>query len=142
MIKHLTLAKIITAGLMLSACASQADYFEPKSEYPNDPWVKGYSDPDDCLGGEKLAARRFFLPEYPTRAYNSGWQGWVIIRLDVTAEGLTENVRVERSVPVGRFDKTAKSAVRDWEFEPPEDGRLDNCRVLIRFKLGAVSLGG
>lgn len=129
-------------ALILSGCASQADYFVPKSEYPVDPWVKGYSNPDDCLGGEKLAARKFYLPEYPRRAYNSGWQGWVIMRLDVNASGETENVRVERSVPSGRFDGAAKSAVKEWLFEPPADGPLNNCRVLIRFKLGAVSLGG
>lgn len=134
--------KLFLTALIFSSCASQDDYFVPKSEYPNDPWVKGYSDPDDCLGGEKLAARKFFLPEYPARAFNSGRQGWVIVRLDVTAEGETEKVRIERDVPLGRFDRTAKSAVEDWQFEPPVDGALNNCRVLIRFKLGAVSLGG
>lgn len=132
----------ILSLLLLSACATSDDYFDPKSEYPVDPWVKGYSDPDDCLGGERLAARNFFLPEYPRRAYNSGWQGWVILRLDVNASGETENVKVERSVPGGRFDSAAKNAVREWSFEPPEDGPMFNCRVLIRFKLGAVSLGG
>lgn len=133
---------LLMIALLLSACASRAEYFEPKSEYPNDPWVKGYSDPDDCLGGEKLAAKRFFLPEYPKGAFNSGRQGWVIVRLDVTAAGETENVRIERSVPGGRFDGAAKSAVRDWQFKPPEEGALENCRVLIRFKLGGVTLGG
>lgn len=133
---------LIAVTLLLSSCASRAEYFEPKSEYPIDPWVKGYSDPDDCLGGEKLAAKRFFLPEYPKGAFNSGWQGWVIVRLDVNSAGETENVRIERSVPAGRFDKPAKTAVKDWLFKPPEGGPLDNCRVLIRFKLGGVTLGG
>ena len=127
---------------ILSACATQAEYFEPKSEYPVDPWVKGYSDPDDCLGGEKLAARQFFLPDYPRRAYNSGRQGWVILRLDVNAQGETQNVSIERSVPGGSFDGAAKSAAREWLFEPPVDGPMSNCRVLMRFKLGAVSIGG
>ncbi len=132
----------VTALVLLSACASKADYFVPKSEYPVDPWVKGYSNPDDCLGGEKLAARKFFLPEYPRSEFNGGWQGWVILRLDVNAEGYTENVAVERSVPKGRFDRTARRAVEGWIFEPPVDGPMANCRVLIRFKLGGVSLGG
>ncbi len=133
---------ILLPLIFLAACASQDKFFEPKSEYPVDPWVKGYSDPDDCLGGEKLAAKKFFLPEYPRGAFNSGRQGWVILRLDVNANGITENVKVERSVPKGRFSKGARRAVEDWVFEPPVDGPMSNCRVLLRFKLGAVSLGG
>lgn len=131
----------VLSALTLSACASQKEYFVPKSSYPVDPWVKGYSNPDDCLGGEKLAAREFFLPDYPKGAYNSGRQGWVILRLDVSASGETENVDIERSVPGGKFDRAARRAVEDWTFQPPVDGPMQNCRVLIRFKLGAVSLG-
>jgi len=134
-------AGFIFALLALSACATQDEYFTPKSEYPPDPWVRGYSDPNDCLGGEKLAAKNFFLPDYPRRSFNSGRQGWVIVRLDVNAAGETENVDVERSVPGGPFDGAAVGAVKDWQFEPPEDGPLQDCRVLIRFKLGGVSLG-
>ncbi len=133
---------LILTALSISACATKSDYFEPKSEYPVDPWIKGYSNPDDCLGGEKLAARKFFLPDYPRRAYNTGRQGWVILRLDVEANGETENVSIERSVPGGSFDSAAKSAAREWQFEPPADGPMRNCRVLMRFKLGAVSIGG
>ncbi len=133
---------VMMVSVLFWGCASKADYFVPKSEYPVDPWVKGYSNPDDCLGGEKLAARKFFLPEYPKSEFNAGWQGWVILRLDVNADGNTENVKVERSVPGGRFDRSARRAVEGWVFEPPVDGAMANCRVLIRFKLGGVSLGG
>jgi len=131
----------LLALILLAGCKTK-QYFDPKSEYPVDPWVKGYSNPDDCLGGEQLAARNFFLPEYPRRAFNSGRQGWVIVKLDVTAAGETENVDVERSVPVGTFDGAARGAVEDWQFQPPADGPMTSCRVLIRFKLGGVSLGG
>ena len=127
--------------LILSACSTN-QYFDPKSEYPPDPWVKGYSNPDDCLGGEQLAARQFKLPDYPRRAYNTGRQGWAIIRLDVNNAGETENVDVERSVPAGLFESTARRAVEDWAFEPPAKGAMKSCRVLLRFKLGGVSLGG
>jgi TonB family protein len=114
----------------------------PQSQYPTDPWVKGYSNPDDCLGGEKLAAIDFSLPEYPARPYRSGRQGWVIIRLDVNATGQTENVRIERSVPDGMFDGASEKAVEAWTFQPPEEGGLQNCRVLLRYRAGKVTLGG
>jgi len=122
-------------------CATK-DVFKPKSNYPPDPWVKGYSNPDDCLGGEKLAAREFALPKYPRRPFNSGRQGWVIMKLDVNASGITENVEVERSVPDGLFEGVSREAVNNWTFQPPKDGALRNCRVLIRFRAGDVTLGG
>ncbi len=123
----------------LTGCASKP--FFPKSYYPPDPWVKGYADPDDCIGGEKLAAVNFKLPDYPSKAYRTGRQGWVILRLDVDANGQTQNVRVERSLPTGLFDNNAKSAAKQWLFRPPTEP-LNNCRVLIRYQLGKVSLGG
>ncbi len=129
------------SGVVLMACATH-DNFNPKSQYPPDPWVKGYSNPDDCLGGEKLAALNFELPTYPRRAFNTGRQGWVIMRLDVNGGGQTENVVVERSLPEGLFEGASVGAVEDWTFQPPEAGALRNCRVLLRYRSGIVSLGG
>ncbi|MCF6220451.1 MAG: energy transducer TonB [Robiginitomaculum sp.] len=124
---------------LLSGCASKP--FMPKSDYPPDPWVKGYANPDDCIGGEKLAAINFELPSYPRRAFRTGRQGWVILRLDVDASGATQNVRVERSLPAGMFGGNTKAAAKKWQFHPPAEP-LKHCRVLIRYQLGGVSLGG
>lgn len=124
----------------LCACSSST-IFMPKSAYPPDPWVKGYSDPDDCLGGEQLAAVKFDLPAYPKGSFRSGQQGWTIVRLDVSGQGATENVRIERSVPAGQFDKASREAVEDWVFRPPAEALL-NCRVLLRYRAGETSLGG
>jgi len=129
---------IITLGLV--GCAS-ASVFTPRSAYPPDPWVKGYSDPDDCIGGEDLAALKFDMPSYPKKAFRNGLQGWTIIRLDVASDGATENVRIERSVPSGTFDKASVSAVTAWQFRPPETP-LSNCRVLLRYQSGQASIGG
>lgn len=134
-------ACVLAIAVTLMGCATK-DVFKPRSQYPPDPWVKGYSNSDDCLGGEKLAAREFALPEYPRRPFNSGRQGWVIMKLDVNASGLTENVEVERSVPDGLFEGVSRDAVKDWTFQPPKDGALRNCRVLLRFRAGDVTLGG
>ena len=131
----------LVAVIALSACATK-DVFTPRSAYPPDPWVKGYSNPDDCLGGEKLAAINFELPKYPKRSFNSGRQGWVIVKLDVNAAGQTENIDIERSVPDGLFEGVSRDAVKRWSFRPPKDGALQNCRVLLRFRAGDVTLGG
>ena len=133
-------ATMLTVSIGLSACATQ-DVFKPRSQYPTDPWVKGYSNPDDCLGGEKLAARNFALPSYPSRAFNKGRQGWVIMRLDVSASGETENVEVERSLPDGLFENASMKAVQNWTFRPPQGGALMNCRVFLRYRSGTVALG-
>lgn len=128
----------LAAGL--SACGSTS-VFTPRSAYPPDPWVKGYSDPDDCIGGEALAAVNFEMPDYPKSAFRNGRQGWTIMRLDVGADGGTKNVRVERSIPSGTFDKASLKAVEEWQFRPPETP-LSNCRVLLRYRAGEASLGG
>ena len=130
----------LICALALTACGSTS-VFSPRSAYPADPWVKGYSDPDDCIGGEALAAIKFDMPSYPKRAFRNGLQGWTIVRLDVTANGETDNVRIERSVPSGPFDKASVSAVMEWQFRPPEAPLVD-CRILLRYQSGQASLGG
>ena len=135
------LALLALASLTLSACASDG-LFRPQSAYPPDPYVKGYADPQDCLGGEQLAALSLELPDYPKRAYRTGRQGWVLVRLDVGVDGRVTRAEAEREVPDGPFGKAAETAVRAWRFEPPRGGPLSDCRVLIRFRLGEVSLGG
>ena len=64
------------------------------------------------------------------------------MKLDVNASGLTENVEVERSVPDGLFESASREAVKNWTFQPPKGGVLRNCRVLLRFRAGEVTLGG
>ena len=132
---------IILFALALSACGSTKT-FMPQSQYPPDPYVKGYADPDDCIGGEALAAISLDLPEYPARSYRTGRQGWVILRLDVGADGSVTNAEAQRSLPVGLFEGSAEKAARQWKFAPPANGGLADCRVLIRYRLGEVSLGG
>jgi TonB family protein len=134
------LAALLAFGL-LSACGS-LQVFNPQSQYPPDPYVKGYAGPDDCIGGEKLAAISLDLPDYPKRAFRTGRQGWVILRLDVSADGTVVDAEAQRALPTGLFEKSAERAARLWRFQPPESGGLSDCRVLIRYRLGEVSLGG
>ncbi|PHR61168.1 MAG: hypothetical protein COA43_04105 [Robiginitomaculum sp.] len=129
------------AFMLLTGCASKTIFY-PKSDYPPDPWVKGYADKNDCIGGEKLAAKSFTLPTYPKRAFKSGRQGWVILRLDIDASGVPTNVDIERALPDRLFGSNALKAARAWRFHPPQGGELKSCRVLLRYKFGKVSLGG
>ncbi len=126
---------------MAGGCQT-SDIFVPQSDYPTDPWVKGYANPNDCLGGEALAALSIPLPDYPKRAFNSGRQGWTIIRLDINEQGRTHNVEIERAVPSGIFSSASLEAVQSWQFQPPQNGALESCRILFRYRLGQVTLGG
>ena len=126
----------------LAACTSTDGVFEPKSVYPPDPYVKGYADPEDCLGGEDLMAISLPLPEYPARPYRTGRQGWVILRLDIAADGTIAEAEAERAVPKGLFEKAAEEGAMRWRFEPPASGGLRDCRLLVSFRLGEVRLGG
>lgn len=132
---------VLSVSGMLSACGS-TKVFNPQSQYPPDPYVKGYAGPDDCIGGEALAAIALDLPEYPSRAFRTGRQGWVILRLDIGADGSVVEAVAQRGLPVGLFENSAERAAREWRFQPPTNGGLSDCRVLIRYRLGEVSLGG
>jgi len=133
------LGAVYGLALGLQACTSTPS-FNPRSQYPPDPWVKGYANPDDCLGGEALAAQSIPLPVYPKKALRRGNQGWVIVKLDVNADGEVENVSADKAVPSNVFEKHTLKKLKTWRFDPPKSGGLENCRVLIRYRLGVVSL--
>ena len=131
----------LSTALLFIACTS-SNRFRPQSQYPPDPWVKGYASPDDCIGGEALAARHIPLPDYPKRALRQGLQGWAIIKLDVDSDGYVTNIAVEDSVPEAIFARPTKKTVSKWKFQPLNNGKtsLRNCRVLIRYRMGKVMI--
>ena len=132
--------QLLLSLFILIACANPKA-FKPVSQYPPDPWVKGYANPNDCIGGETLAVSKFVLPIYPTRAFKSGRQGWVLVKLNVNEYGETKDIIIEKSLPGGLFDVPVNKAINQWKFNPPQNGEMKNCRVLIKFRAGEVSLG-
>lgn len=143
-------AAALISAISLWSCSSAPTSFTPRSQYPPDPWVKGYANPDDCIGGEALAARSIPLPDYPKSALRKGRQGWVIIKLDIAEDGSAVNVQTERSVPEGVFEKHTERTLKTWKFAPPRPVSaaaggesslgLENCRILIRYRVGIVSI--
>lgn len=57
-------------------------------------------------------------PTYPAAAKAAGINGVVVVRYDVTRDGLVVNAVVESSEPAGVFDEAALTAVRSWRFNP------------------------
>jgi len=61
-------------------------------------------------------------PQYPTIAKSRGWQGKVLLRVKVSAEGLSEAVAVEQSSGHDMLDESAVEAVKKWRFIPAKRG--------------------
>ncbi|WP_300529660.1 energy transducer TonB [Maricaulis sp.] len=114
--------------------------FMPTGDYPVPPNVERLIGPEDCRGST-LAAVSADLPRYPAREYVRGRQGWVVVRFDVAQPGEVENIRIARSVPGGGFNRVARQAVSDWQFQPLSGvDRLQNCVVMFEFRAGEVRI--
>lgn len=61
-------------------------------------------------------------PEYPSVAKSRNWQGKVILRVQVSAEGLSNAVAVEHSSGHEMLDESAMEAVKNWRFIPARRG--------------------
>ena len=77
-------------------------------------------------------------PRYPEIAREHGWQGRVLLRVQVDSQGRTGDVAIKRSSGHNVLDRAALAAVRDWRFNParragrPVPGAVD---VPISFRL-------
>ncbi|OQW73370.1 MAG: energy transducer TonB [Proteobacteria bacterium ST_bin11] len=61
-------------------------------------------------------------PDYPMIAKSRGWQGKVLLRVQVSAEGLSDSVAVDRSSGHEMLDESAVEAVKQWKFIPAKRG--------------------
>lgn len=61
-------------------------------------------------------------PPYPLAARRRGDEGTVLVRVQVTAEGLAARVGLEKSSGHPSLDESALAAVKTWRFEPARQG--------------------
>jgi protein TonB len=57
-------------------------------------------------------------PEYPSVAKSREWEGKVLLRVQVSTDGLSDAVQVEKSSGHDILDKAAIEAVKNWRFTP------------------------
>lgn len=77
-------------------------------------------------------------PIYPWEARRKGWEGVVILKVDVSRSGIPSSVTVEQSSGYAVLDESALKTVRGWRFSPGTIGGVPIetfVRVPVRFAL-------
>lgn len=57
-------------------------------------------------------------PDYPALAKSMGWQGKVMLKVQVSEEGLSDAVEIEHSSGYEILDESAIEAIKQWRFTP------------------------
>ena len=71
-------------------------------------------------------------PPYPSLARRRGWQGTVLLRVLVSADGRAQGVWIQRSSGFTLLDSTARKTVATWQFQPgSRDGTPVAMEVLV-----------
>ncbi|EGO61956.1 energy transducer TonB [Acetonema longum] len=80
-------------------------------------------------------------PSYPLEARKAGWEGTVVLRIQIMENGAPGQVTVYRSSGYDLLDEAAISAVRQWRFVPAKNrfGQVIRCSTTLPviFKLRA-----
>ena len=90
----------------------------------------------DCFGAAYLHNP---APAYPAVALQRGWQGTVLLKVHVLANGRADHVALVSTSGHPSLDDAAAEAVADWSFVPARRGTqaIDGwVQVPIDFKLG------
>lgn len=77
-------------------------------------------------------------PEYPQMAQRRGWEGTVLLRVEVTASGKPGQIQIQKSSGRPALDDAALAAVKRWSFVPAKQGDVAQSgwvSVPIDFKL-------
>ena len=77
-------------------------------------------------------------PLYPRMAREQGWQGKVVLRTQITADGIVKNATVQESSGFSLLDESAVQSVKSWLFEPAKNGEFAIASTVdlpIRFDL-------
>lgn len=77
-------------------------------------------------------------PEYPQMAQRRGWEGTVLLRVEVLASGKPGQIQIQKSSGRDALDAAALAAVKRWSFVPAKQGDVAQAgwvSVPIDFKL-------
>lgn len=69
-----------------------------------------------------LPKRENVAPPYPSLARQRGYEGLVILAVEVLASGVIGNIMLKKTSGYAILDRTALEAVRSWRFDPGKVG--------------------
>jgi len=111
-------------GLVLAFGLTTA-LLQPFALFCQDDATKAAPEPVYKAGGGVKPPRAIFSPdpEYTTKARSEHQRGTVAMKVVVGADGLTRDIKVDRSLSPD-LDKAAMDAVKRWRFTPgTKDGK-------------------
>ena len=77
-------------------------------------------------------------PSYPEIARRNGWEGRVLVRVEVSPEGRPISTAIAKSSGYGVLDQSALRAVKSWRFQPRTIGGIASAgsvEVPVNFSL-------
>jgi TonB family protein len=77
-------------------------------------------------------------PEYPPDARQEGYEGKVLLKVEVLPNGRVGTIEVEKSSGYAVLDRSALTGVKKWKFIPAKKGRVAircSVNILITFQL-------
>ena len=83
-------------------------------------------DPIASIKGTRTSVRpaKAERPPYPRFAREQGWEGVVVLRLAIGADGMVRSVHTSKSSGYPILDESAEQAVHRWRFDPAKDGEI------------------
>ena len=85
----------------------------------------------EAQAATSVGVLRSVHPIYPRIAKKSGWEGTVLVRVTVEANGRASKVDVSRSSGHKVLDDAAIQAIRRWAFRPARDGNIPIRSVVV-----------
>lgn len=77
-------------------------------------------------------------PPYPPIARERGWEGQLVLRVNVRKDGSVDSIKIQKSSGHHILDDSAVHAVQAWRFQPAKDGEFPISTTVdlpIRFDL-------
>jgi TonB family protein len=99
--------------------------------------------PRDSIADRKALRKTVRLikserPLYPQVARRQGWEGTVVLRINIDPGGNVEDIATQKSTGYDALDESAAQSVKTWRFDPAKDGEFPVSSVVdlpIRFNL-------
>ncbi len=130
----------IPEGSLLIALSPSGD--RPKETVPSDESLRVTGPSKNGFNGQRTFVQPLYAsnpkPTYPREARRKGYEGEVILKVQVLSNGGVGSIEIGRSSGYELLDQSALEAVKKWRFTPAKEGE-DSVpswvKVPVRFRL-------